>query len=201
MTDAGSGWLLRMDLVDDVDGDDMRSAQNQVFDGLLGVNGSASDDFWIMMLRYVKIQDFCSASEDQETELLRMFSEAWAGCIGRVKSCSLFEVASIRLHTRYRNVCRKPTEIPSDWLKIGPYLPFQRKAQAFFWSVRRVYPALNIHGTAPKSPGELDKSININTLKLGHLPLPWCNIKSPSTGVDPRNLFFWGHGSSWIGPF
>lgn len=46
------------------------------------------------------MQDFCSASEDQETELLRMFSEAWAGCIGRVKSCLLFELASIRLHTQ-----------------------------------------------------------------------------------------------------
>lgn len=29
----------------DVEGDDMRYVQNQVFDGLLGVNGSASDDF------------------------------------------------------------------------------------------------------------------------------------------------------------
>ena len=152
------------------------------------------------------MQDFCSASEDQETELLRMFCEAWAGCIGRVKSCLLFELASIRLHTRrVPQFLQKRTHGNSFGLAedrpIYIYLS-KEKAQAFIWSVREVYPALNIHGTASKSQGEcrlvqgLDKSKHINTWKLCHLPSPWCNISSsPSTGVDLRNLFLWGH---WI---
>lgn len=151
------------------------------------------------------MQDFCSASEDQETELLRMFSEAWAGCIGRVKSCLLFELASIRLHTqRVPQFLQKRTHgnsfgLAEDrpiYIYIYIYLS-KEKAQAFIWSVREVYPALNIHGTASKSQGEcrlvqgLDKSIHINTWKLCHLPSPWCNISSsPSTGVDLRNFFF-----------
>lgn len=69
MIDAG--WLLNMD---SVEGDDMRCAQNQVFDGLLGV--LLMEVLLMISESWCKDAGSCSTSEDQESELLRMFSEA-----------------------------------------------------------------------------------------------------------------------------